>query len=177
MNSTAVNQCLDDRYLIEWRRKMRAFARGSLFGKIRSVVNTSDVLQESLLQVWQNSESLARVPEASANSWGYKVVAGKIANVKRHFGALKRSCTDEQRNVDVGYQPTEPLEEIAQKEIYGRLMIAMNTLSNQQQTILYRVVFEDQPFAEVARQTGISASQVRRIYLSTVRQLQSMLSD
>lgn len=177
MNTQKFARLQEDRYLTEWRKKMRVFAKGALYGRVRSVISTSDVLQESLLQVWQNAEFLESTTDRHAHSWVYRVVSGNVAKVWRYFGAKKRSVHSEQRDVDVSYDPMTPVDDLANKEELGRLVLAMESLPLTQQVILCRVIFEDQSFAQVSEEMGLTASKVRRIYHAAVEYLQSLCSN
>ena len=174
LSASEYDRLTEDRHLVEWRNKMRGFAKGALFGRARSVVSTSDVLQESLLQVWQNAEFLTTISDRHAHSWGHRVVMGNVAKVLRYFAAKKRSAHSELRNIDISY---EPVDGVADNEELGQLALAVETLPPTQRSILYRVVFDDQSFSRIARETGLSASKVRRLYLAAVKQLQSLFTS
>lgn len=169
-----------NRMLKAWRERLKAYARYQL-RQVRSRVDTSDVVQEGLIQAWQSVDTFRANSEGEFRSWARKVAKGKLANTRRYHMA-------DRRTVKAEISPkAEMLERLAEEgsfasEVFSseeidNLRSAVLALDDRLQLIVHRRFFENKTFEAIAVEIGCSSGGARTMCLRAIRQLRMVIRN
>lgn len=81
--------------LERFRNYLRVLAEIQLGARLRSKVDASDIVQQSMLEAHQGMEKASFSSEGELIAWLRKILAHNLLNVARDFGAQKRDVTRE----------------------------------------------------------------------------------
>ena len=163
--------------LESYRVMMRSWCRNSLRGPLSARVDTSDVLQESLVQVWRNWDRMQDKSPEELQAWMYQIARGHLNKLRRHHLAgkrdVKRQANDE---VDAESPSSQaPLEALERAESRMRLMIALERLPHELAEVVKLRVFAATSYREIAQRLDIGESEARCLFLKAIRRLKGQL--
>lgn len=145
----------------ELRAKVKALATSNSRGSVNPRYDSSDVTQNSLLQVLRKQLPESSVVEVN-QSWLTHVVKGHLAKLHRFHSAAKRSPEREElfagSKALTGERPDEIVE---QQELAVQVFQALDCLEKLERHVLLEHFCHGTSLAEIARDAGISDDQVR----------------
>ena len=104
-----------------WRSRMRRWCARELGTAYASRMDTSDVVQESMLQVWQDWSRFRGSSVGEVKSWLFRIARGHLHKARRHHRAAKRNVfTEAGELLEGGYADHgDPGEAAARREDRG----------------------------------------------------------
>ena len=182
-----------DEMLGSLRNYLSRFLRSSGRHVSNSRFDTSDVIQESLIQIWSecqqscltnNDESLPRYATGGnlpGQSFSFarlrRIALGHLSKQFRFHGAAKRAVRRES-----GLSSSSVLEddlgssEICElRELYAEFMVNLNLLEDIPQAVVFRRIFKDESFRTISKELDMTIYAVRTIYQKAIGQLKSKL--
>lgn len=134
--------------------------------------DTSDVVQESLIQIWLNLDEADLRRLIECKSWLRKIALGHRAKLKRRHLAKKRSVYMESL-LDNSFlnepAPTSAEAKLDFDERVGMVMHEMENLEELDQQIVIRYIFENESFLKIAFDIERDSQFVRRRYKRAIR--------
>lgn len=129
-----------------------------------------DIVQESLLRLWQNSTILTTYPEESARAWLHTVARNLVIDDRRSSRYQRETRT-------------ETLPERSAPDIFGPAVDkwvvseALRSLSPEHRAVLVRVHYLGQTAAEIAQVEGIAPGTVKSRLHYALRALRVALEE
>lgn len=165
-----------NRLLETWRHRLRVAARNQL-RQVRSRVDTSDAVQDGLIQAWQSIPTFHSQSEGQFRSWIRKIAKGRLANTRRFHNAERRSV-----RTDIGpkFLPTcvsREQQATDDDSTISNLRLAIQKLEPKLQLIVQRRYFDNLTFREIAEEVGCSAGGARTMCERAVQQLRRTLKN
>ena len=169
-----------ERMLTVWRERLKTYARYQL-RQVKSRIDTSDVVQEGLIQAWQSLDTFRAGSEGEFRSWARRVAKGKLANARRYHLAERRTVKNEVSPKAamferVGESDTNIAERFSDVEIES-LREALEHLDDRLRTIVYLRYFENETFDVIAAKVGCSPGGARTMCLRAIKQLRRRLKN
>lgn len=174
--------------LERYRSYLRALARAQLTGgRIRSKLDASDVVQQTLLEAHRDRATLRATTEPERLSWLRRILARNLANVFRDLRARKRDVSLEVRLEEelsrssdrleqwLGTQEHSPSEQAIQAERLVKLLEALETLTEDQQTALVLHFCEGWSLDRIAERMGRSPGAIAALAYRGTLKLRSRL--
>ena len=166
----------DFEFLTIWRERIRAVVRKLKQSKLSSRLDTSDLVQEGMLQAYQQLDSFRGTTEQEFDAWVKCVAAGAAANANRFHYAKKRSINSEILPLAVpeSDQPS-PAETAEQNEVLTKLAAEIQELSDRERTVVLLYIFEDRTFEEIGEKVGCTATTASRVFNRAIQTLGRLL--
>lgn len=169
-----------NRLLATWRERLKTYARFQL-RQVKSRIDTSDVVQEGLIQAWESLDAFRANSEGEFRSWARKVAKGKLANARRFHLADRRTVKNEVSSKAAMFErvgesgsdgpdrfPTEDIELLRE---------AVERLDDRLRTIIHLRYFQNETFETIAEKVGCSAGGARTMCLRALQQLRRDLKN
>lgn len=160
-----------------WRRQAYAAARLVKKGIPNPRYDTSDIAQESVLQLLKGLEDAESGDVAFDESYLRKVGEGKAREMHRRHRARKRAMEAGEPLEDRPGETKPPWHSAQEQETVVLLLRAISELDEDSQRILYRRFFDQRTLAEIAAELETSIDIVRRRCQKALDQLQRMLRE
>jgi RNA polymerase sigma-70 factor (ECF subfamily) len=173
--SRAGDRAALDRLLARLRPYLHLLVRPQLGPDLAARLDSSDLVQESMMQVVRGIEQFqgAEVPQFLA--WVGQIVARVVASSGRLHGAVKRDRRRETGGpcqLDQASAPdTSPQERAMRDEQAARLAAALEHLPQAYRDVIQGRFFDGLPFADIAARFGRSVGAVRVLCLRAVERL------
>ena len=160
-----------------WRSRMRRWCARELGTAYASRMDTSDVVQESMLQVWQDWSRFRGSSVGEVKSWLFRIARGHLHKARRHHRAAKRNVfTEAGELLDGGHADHgDPGEAAARREDRLNLIIAIRQLDPELQEVVQLRVFGQYSFVEIGERLGLSKGEARNRFLKALRRLRHSL--
>lgn len=164
-------------FLESVRRKLEAILGARRFNGMPSRFDRSDVIQESLVQVWRYIDTHGMTESSVNTGWLRSVAAGHYCKMLRFHLAAKRNINTEAAGSHPDMCPAEEshVELSEQRELALRLVDVIECLDPLPRQVVVSRLFEDQPFSQIARDTGLSVYLVRKTFGQAIRHLKSSI--
>ncbi len=147
--------------------RVRLYARLRLGPRLRSEVDTEDVLQEAWLEAHRSLATFSWQGEGSFTRWVNRIVENRIRGLIDHHGAAKRRPADGRREplsqVEVPAEGAGPASAAARREDDARLVEAMDTLGEEERSALLLRFHLGRTLDECAHALGRSVPATRRL--------------
>ena len=177
-----------DGLLIASGKYLSGIARQRLGRGLQSKVDASDMVQEAIVAAHRRLGEFRGTTEAEFAVWLRKILAARISNVRRHFGARRRDARREQslssqdrvarraiaRAMAVKTAGS-PSELAARRERAEQIALALASLPPHYREVIVLRVFDDLAFAEVARRMDRTVDSVEKIWRRALAQLRDAL--
>lgn len=177
-----------DQLLRLCRSYVHVQAQRHLHGQLRPRLDASDIVQQSLLDAWQNFDGFRGETTSELVAWLKRIVQRNAVDAAReHQGAEKRALDREQplAGPDDTARPTpEPVDQTltpsqrlirAEQELL--LADAIAQLPADYQQVLICRSLERMPFAEVAARMSRSGPAVQMLWARAVKELRGVLDQ
>lgn len=164
-------------FVTRLREQLRTWVSGRCsFGEMRSRYDTSDVLQESMLQICTEIESGTREPNDYSPALLRSIVRGHSVTLRKHHLAQKRAVANQQPVCDDSQSVTDsPLDQAIRSEKVSRLVRALSQFDEEDRNLINYRVIKDLSFPMIANELELPEHTVRRRFNSLIEQLQTEL--
>ena len=143
--------------------------------RLQARFDTSDILQESMVQVHQELEK-GRTPSDLPDAWLKRVANGNESKLIERHRAQKRSVSRVEPVTDRLLDSAQTPDEQAQaKEDIAGIIFSIQSLPPKARQILHRRIVLSESFPEIARQMGLAEHQVRRAFHAAEDQIRKMM--
>ena len=156
-------------------------------GRLRSKVEPSDIVQETLLQAHKAGSNFRGQTPAELTAWLRQILANKFLDAARHHGRQKRDVAQErsvcnsldassQRLLDlIPSDESSPSEKVLRLERAARLAESLSALPGDQQLAVELHHLLGYTLAEVALETGRSRASVAGLLRRGLKSLRLQL--
>lgn len=158
--------------------------------RLRSRLDSSDVLQEAYIQAQERLDELLRKPAMPMFIWLRLLTAQKLVDIQRHHlgaklrdprrevslytGPVPRASSESLAAQLLGQQPT-PSSEAIKAERVLRLEAALNDMDATDREVLALRHFEELSSLEVSQVLGIQERAGSKRYVRALKKLQDLL--
>jgi RNA polymerase sigma-70 factor (ECF subfamily) len=162
------------------RLYLHLLVRPRLGGALAARVDSSDLVQESLVHVAGGLPQFQGTDVPQFLAWVGQIVARVVVSSGRHHGAQKRDRHREhgpevlQGVADGGCSPQE---QAARDEQTARLAAALERLPVAYREVIQARFFDGLPFADIAERCGRSTAAVRVLCLRAVERLRREMGE
>src|SRR5262245_10215045 len=158
--------------LDDYREYLRLLARIHLHANLRGKLDPSDVVQQTLLQAYQNLEQLRGNTDGERTAWLRRILANVLTDAARRFGAAARDVAQErslEKALDqssacleawLTADQSSPSQQVIQKEQLLRLSQALDQLPEDQRIAVELRQIQGYSVEEIAEQVGRTKSAV-----------------
>ena len=145
-------------------------------GNIGRRYDTSDVVQESLIQIWQDLEKKESQSEIVSEALLKTIVRGHAAKMMRFNLTQKRTVMREVNGVQIETcYATNVQDQLEFEDQVVLLFQAISGLDGYEKKVIYRRFFEELAFSEISAEIKIPYHKVRRIYQTAMTKLKESL--
>ncbi len=177
------------RTLDQFRDYLHLLARLQLSPKVRTKVDASDIVQQTLLEAHQALPQFRGRTDAERAAWLRQILARNLANVLRDLGRAKRDINRE-RSLEAALQDSSvligswlaakqssPSQKADQNEQAIRLAAALATLPDAQREALILHYWQGCTLVETAEHLGRTAAAVAGLLHRGLKALRSQLQE
>lgn len=153
---------------------MRAIIRTSRLNYSSPRFDTSDIIQDSIIQVIGQVQLDEKQPQKVCHSWLRSVTLGHLAKHLRFNNAGKRSVKREKgraRYVDLENGKSNPASLSADGELIEIIVNSLGELEPLQRQIVSKRFFQHATYEEISQELNISIYSVRAGLLRALEQL------
>jgi RNA polymerase sigma-70 factor (ECF subfamily) len=173
--SRAGDRAALERLLERLRPYLHLLVRPHLGPDLAARLESSDLVQESLLNVVRGFDGFRGTDVPQFLAWVGQIVARVAASAGRRHAAGKRDRRREaagpERLAEVAAGSSGPPERAARDEQAARLAAALERLPPAYRDVIQARFFDGLPFADVAARCGRSAAAVRVLCLRAIQRL------
>jgi RNA polymerase sigma-70 factor (ECF subfamily) len=179
-----------DRLFGACRHYLSVLAQTELGNRLRSKVDPSDLVQQTLLEAYKGFDGFHGASEAEWLAWLRGILGHNAADFARYYrDAGKRQIEREVRFAAEGADSSisgimepgdggeRPSEQLIREERELQLAEAISRLDEDQRTVIVLRNLQRLPFDEVAAQMGRSRPAAQMLWMRAVRKLQTLLDN
>lgn len=145
----------------------RLFSRLRLGKRLRSNVESVDVLQEAYLDAYQAFDRFEYADDDAFAKWLCRIIENRIRGLADHFGAKKRQPPGHAVHVSQILEKARsapgPASLAAKVEHRQRLAAALESMEGEEQEVLLLRFFQDRTVDDIANRLGRSPTAARRL--------------
>lgn len=167
-----------------FRSYLRLLAESQLPAGLRGKVDSSDVVQQTMLQAHQAREQFRGSTEAERAAWLRTILANVLWGMLRHYGRDCRDMSREQSLDGVEHSSirleallaadtSSPSQNMHRLELASQLAGALMELGEEQRQVIFLKYWHDRSLNEIAAELGKSAEAVAGLLYRGLRQLRS----
>jgi RNA polymerase sigma-70 factor (ECF subfamily) len=157
------------------RPYVRLLVRPWLGPHLGRKVDDSDLIQETLLRVYQGFGAFHGREVPQLLGWVGTIAANVAATCQRQHAAGKRDLVRERPGMELlsrlHTDGSSPEARAVRDEEAARLAAALERLPDIHRDVIQARFFDQLPFAEISRQTGKSVAALRVVCLRAIRRL------
>jgi RNA polymerase sigma-70 factor (ECF subfamily) len=175
------------RLLEKFREYLRLLARLQLDPRLRSKLDPSDVVQQTLLEAYEKRDQFHGTTEGEWLAWLRQALAHNLADALRAFGQAKRDVNRE-RSLDAAVEASSrrlaawlaaeqssPSQQAQRHERAVLLAEALAALPDDNREALVLHYCEDRPLADIATHLGRTPAAVAGLLKRGLKQLRARL--
>ena len=167
------------------REYLHLLARLYLNPRLRSKLDPSDVVQETLLKAAENQGRFRGQADGELAAWLRQILVNTMADALRAFGGPKRDVALETTLAQssgrlealLGPASSSPSAQAMRHEEFGRLAEALAQLPDDQRTAVELHHLHDWSVAEIAEHVGRSEAAVAGLLRRGLKKLRELLSE
>jgi RNA polymerase sigma-70 factor, ECF subfamily len=157
---------------------LRARARRLIGPRLRPVLASSDLLQETLSIAVRRFAELSGRPARQVLAWLLRSMQLRLMrHVRDHHEELSGRRGDSPAGELAAPTSTPALSRLVREEVREALRELIGTLPEPERRVIVLVYQERQPTAEIAAELGRSEGAVRALHQRAVRRLRQQLGD
>lgn len=166
-----------------YRNYLALLARARISSALRVRIDSSDVVQETLMEAYRDFAQFAGSSEGQLMVWLRKILANNLANQARHHHAQKRAV-DRQRSLQeeldrsslnmerfLAAEISSPSQRASQRERSVILSDALARLPSDYREVLVMRHMEDAKFDTIAERMDRSPGAARMLWVRALEQL------
>ncbi len=153
------------------RPRLILWVTARLSAELRAKTEPEDVVQEILLAVHRDFDSVADRDEKAFQRWLFTVAENRIRDLADHFGALKRRPPD-----PLPFSETSPSTAAIKSELAHKLRKALANLSEPHRQVIQMRRFEEREVAEIAKLMDRTENAVRILYCRAIAELKKEMA-
>lgn len=170
-----------------YRNYLRLLARAQIGRGLRGKVDPSDLVQETFLEAQVDFSQFRGSDERQFVQWLRRILAGKIANLVRHFYGTQQRDVRLEREIEAGVEDSahvgnelaaslaSPSQEASMREYAVIVADALARLPEHYREVLTLRHFERLTFPEIATAMGRTEDSVGKLWLRALDQLRQSL--
>src|SRR5262245_21978776 len=170
-----------------YRGYLRALAQIEMGQRLKSKVDPSDIVQQSLLEAHQDLASLKGRTEPELVAWLRTILARNLLNTARDFAAQKRDIRRERSLVQqldqssarlerfLAADQTSPSQQVLRGEESAKLAAALAQLPDDQRTAVILKHFHGRSLAQIATQLDRSTLAVAGLLKRGLKKLRQLM--
>jgi RNA polymerase sigma-70 factor (ECF subfamily) len=182
--SDAVNQALE-----EYRAYLETLTFIQIDPRLRGKFGMSDIVQQTLLEAWQELERLQALDDAGRKRWLRRMLVNNLLDEIEKWRAQARDPRREQSleaaadesscrlQSWLAAEDTSPSERLAEQEEALRLLEALSQLDARQREALILQKYHGQTLAQIAEQLGCTTGAVAGLHARGLQELRRLLPD
>lgn len=160
------------------RHYIRGVARDNHIGSMGARFDTSDIIQEAMIQVWKELDSDSLGDKEISKAWLVSVAKGHAYKLARFHSAQKRSHVRDEAFVDqVPTENRKPDDAIADLELQLSILVALDELPDDEKDIVVLYFFEQQSLSSIAKKLNLSLDKVRTRHSRALKALHKKLGQ
>jgi RNA polymerase sigma-70 factor (ECF subfamily) len=175
--------------LNQFRGYLHVLAEVELSPRLRSKVDASDIVQQSLMEAHQGLAAFRGRSEAELAAWLRMILTRNLLNTVRDFNAAKRDVRRElplaqrveQSSVRLdqflAVQQTSPSQCVMRSERAEKLATALAALPDDQRQAVILKHFHDWPLADIATEMDRSTMAVAGLLKRGLKKLRTLLDE
>lgn len=164
--------------LVKYRHELRESARRFKQGSVNPRYDTSDIVQEGMVQIWTEMQHTGLEQFQANQTFLTRVSQGKACNLHRYHTAQRRSLRQESRiTAEPACDRADPQRIAESQENLLRLLDAVSGLAPELKSVFCRRVFDRVTWREIAAEFNLSVDVVRRRYDSAKTLLRRRLQN
>ncbi|QEG21457.1 sigma-70 family RNA polymerase sigma factor [Mariniblastus fucicola] len=177
--------------LRKYFRYLNSLSHGHLDDRIGVRVSASDIVQDTLLEAHRDFGKFSGTTIEEFTGWLRRILFNNLATaIEKHVLADKRDVR-KQRSLDQEIGPadqsharlakylqqdaTSPSTPMQRDESLDQLLLAINTLPSDYQTVIRMRHFDDLSFAQIAKQLDRNSGAVRMMWVRAIEKLRVVL--
>ncbi len=170
-----------------YRSYLRLLARAQIGPGLRGKVDPSDLVQETFLEAQLDFGQFRGADERQFVQWLRRILAGKIANLVRHYYGTQGRDVRLERQIEAGVEESaavgrelagalaSPSQEASMREYAVIVADALSRLPEHYREVLTLRHFERLSFPEIATAMGRTEDSVGKLWLRALDQLRQSL--
>lgn len=175
--------------LAKYRVYLHLLARQYLDPRLRGKLDSSDIVQQALLQAHQSRDQFRGQTEGEYVAWLRQILARCLANVLRDFtrdkrdiareGSLEEAVHESSARVEewLAAEQSTPSQAVEKHEEALRLADALTELPDAQREALLLHHWENWPLAQIGEKLGRSPTAVAGLIKRGLKQLRLLLRE
>jgi RNA polymerase sigma-70 factor (ECF subfamily) len=152
-----------------------------VYGMVRNAEDAKDLTQDAFVKAYRKLDSFRL--EASFYTWLYRIAMnGAIDHLRRRARRQESEYDDarapsEEAEFSADHIKSNPGRDLERKQLYGRIMDAMETLSPEHRRIVLLREIEGLSYKEIADSLGLAEGTVMSRLFYARKKLQKALTD
>lgn len=175
--------------LEEYKGYLRILARVRLSPELRSLLDSSDLIQQTMMKAWQKRGQFRGQTAAEYRAWLRRILANEVYDRARQNGLVGDDAAHkvslEQALEESGHRLDEilaldsegPPAKVIERERLGRLEEALEKLPETQRRVVELHKIQGFSIAETAERLGVSKPSVAGLYARALKALRKLLED
>ena len=171
-----------------FRSYLRVLAEIELSPRLRSKVDPSDIVQQSLLEAHRALHAFKGQTEPELIAWLRTILAHNLLNTAREYSAKKRDVRREQQIAQqlehsslrlehfLAAEQTSPSQHVVRAEQIEELAAALAQLPDDQRTAVILKHFHDWPMAQIAQHMDRSTLAVAGLLKRGLKKLRTAMN-
>lgn len=171
------------------RAYVRFLARSHVESWLQAKVDSSDLVQQTLMEAHQAFPKFAGRTEAEWVAWLKQILKHNATDFVRRFGAAKRRATLEvalnsggdstyfRRSPELSSGGESPSEVLVRREREVAIADELSRLSSDYQEVIVLRNLQRLPFDEIAERMGRSRPATQMLWMRALKKLQSQVSS
>lgn len=153
--------------------------------KLAAKLGVSDIVQQSLVKAFEGFDAFQGETEGQWKAWLKMLLINEVRQSSRHFGRQKRQAnreraidrSDDGPRVELRGSQSSPLSVVIRHEQLARMRLALQTLSDDYQTVIRLRAMEQMELAEIAQEMNRSVEATGKLWYRAILKLQSVLAQ
>jgi len=165
-----------DELIQRWRPILRLYAHGLLGRQFSARADSSDVVQDTMIQASRCVNQFQGETEAQWGAWLRRILQNEAARYRRQHLESRRTVVRESGQAEEEAKVDPPLEKTIEIENVVLVAAAIEKLPQPMRDGVVRRTFQHHSFNEIAESTGRTPGVVRVIWARALRKLHASLA-